>query len=512
MSFPDAPKAAERVREAIKKNEKIGIFGDYDCDGITATAELIRMLRRRGVDPLVRLPHRVRDGYGLKANHIVEFAETGVTLILIVDTGISAHRAVAFARGQGIDVVILDHHELLEREPDAFAILHPALVPAFPGPWPSASGIVLAFVQCIEGGSWPGEDEDRALAMIGTIADLVPLAGGNRSIVQQGLEALERLRDAPLAELAASVRSVGKRLSSRDVAFRIAPRINAAGRMADPMLGLRALLEGGEALRDLETLNVLRQGETASAVEHAIMQLGVSSDSFLCAADESYQPGIIGLIAGKLTERFGRPSMAVCVQGEDCTASLRSMHTYSIIDGLQRSAHLFTSFGGHRQAAGCTFPRGNLPQIREALCRDVSLHVSAEHLVPTIVVDAVLPAHAVSLPLIHELAHLEPFGQGNPEPQFLVESVRLEAPRTVGQEGKHLQARAFGHKIIGFGLGELRAHANAPLDLVCRLGIDAWNGREETQLQVVDMRLHEETEDVDDAEDREERKKSSLSS
>lgn len=489
MRFPDAEKAAERVLAAAARSETIGIFGDYDCDGITGAALLIRMLRRRGQTPVVRLPHRSHDGYGLKPHHVQAFADAGVRLLITVDTGITSHAALTLAQSLGIDAIVLDHHSLPDNAPPAFAILHPALAPGFPEPWPSAAGVAFAFVAAIEAGAWDDRDEDLALAMIGTVADLVPLLGANRTLVRAGLAALERLRDVPLATFAARTRTGSAPLTSTDIAFRIAPRINAAGRIADPMIALHALLEGGEYLRDLETLNVLRQEETAGAIDHALQSLDNATDPFVCVADPSYQAGIIGLIAGKMTERFGRPSMAVSMRSGECVASLRSIQCYSIIDGLRRHSGLFTSFGGHAQAAGCSFHPANLPTIREALSKDVSLHVSPADLIPTLPVDATLAPGMLSIPFVRSLSALEPFGQGNPEPQFLIENVRLSSVRTVGQHGKHLQAFAAGHKLIAFGHGNLIDRTQGPIDLLCRLGIDTWNGRGQTQLMVQDMRV-----------------------
>ncbi|MBI5793916.1 DHH family phosphoesterase [Candidatus Uhrbacteria bacterium] len=491
LVFCDSARASERLMRAVAKQEKIGIFGDYDCDGITGTALLMRMLRRRGIDPAVRLPHRAHDGYGLKTSHIDEFAAAGISLLLAVDTGITAGTAVERANETGIDVMIFDHHALPEKLPDACAILHPSLaeiVPAFP---PCAAGVVFDFLCAFENAAWQGMDEDRVLSMIGTVADVVSLRGRNRRLVQEGLRALEQLNIGPLAELASRIRTGSVPLTSQDIAFRIAPRINAAGRMADPTLALRAILEGGSALEELETLNRSRQDETLIAMKDVFVKLDAlpALPPFLCASAATYSPGIIGLIAGKLTERFGRPSMAVCIRGDECTASLRSPPAYSIIDGLRRCSEHLGSFGGHRQAAGCTFPTASLTVLIQALENDVATHVPDEALVPSLAIDCALPLHSVSLPLIQSLAALEPFGHDNPEPLFLIESTTFSAARTVGAEGKHLQAMIGSCKAIGFGLGNFLAHVRAPLDIVCRLGIDVWNGRMQPQLMIVDMKV-----------------------
>jgi single-stranded-DNA-specific exonuclease len=504
--FPDAEKAVMRVRSAIDAHEKIAIFGDYDCDGITSTAQLLRCLRRHGTEPAVRLPHRMHDGYGLRPKHVDECATQGVTLLMTVDTGISAHEALSRARELGIDVIILDHHHWTIR-PDAYAILHPDLAPDFPKPHPSAAGVVFLFLHAMENGYWQDRDTDLALALFGTVADLVPLAGINRTLVQEGLRALTRLPDGPVKRLVESV-GKGKPLTSVDVAFRIAPRINAAGRMGDPMLALTALLDGGEPLRALEQMNTLRQEETARCIEHALEKISPDGDlshetlpAFLAIADVSYSPGIIGLIAGKLTERFGRPSMAAHIKDDECTASLRSIGAYNIVEGLDRVSHLLSAFGGHAQAAGCSFPLAHFAELTRLLDADIVTKIDSTTLFPTLQIDAVIDANAITNAAVLSLAELEPYGQGNQEPLFLVQNARLTNLRRVGADGKHLQATVGNAKVIGFGMGEWERHAESELDLVCKLGLDSFGYKTVPQLFLVDARVAKKTEESEETEE-----------
>lgn len=490
LRYPDAHKAAERVRAACRAGETIGLFGDYDCDGITASAQIVRMLRRRGVDPIVRLPHRVHDGYGLKSAHVEDFAAAGVTLLITVDTGVVAFEALERARERDIDVLILDHHHALA-SPHAFAVLHPALAEGFPAPHPAAAGVVFSFLHAVEGDDWTDRDTDLALAMLGTVADLVELRGANRRLVTEGLAALARLPEGPLRALAESV-SRGAPLTSTDVAFRLAPRINAAGRMDDPFIALAALIDGGEALAALQTLNVRRQEETERAVAHALRTMegehGAAPPAFLTVASASYTPGIVGLIAGKLTERFGLPALAAHIAGDACTASLRAPPGYHVTEALGRAAHLLTSYGGHAQAAGATFPVAHAEALFRFLEEDADRAIAPADRSPVLRLDAVLPPGALSLELTRSLEALQPFGQGNPEPLFLLQGVRLADLRRVGADGKHLQARLPDAKCIGFGLGALIDRLAGPVDLAARIGIDTWNGRESVQVMVQDIR------------------------
>lgn len=492
--YPEAGMAAERTRKGIADGETIAIFGDYDADGITSTAQMLRFFRRNGVEPVVRLPHRMHDGYGLKMKHVEEFAGAGVTLLFTVDTGVASHAEIENAKTKGMDVIVLDHHHFTQRPP-AHAVLHPSLsLHPTPHP-PSAAGVVFAFLHALEKEHWAGREEDMALAAIGTIADVVTLRGDNRRLVTEGLAAMNRLAPSPLQAMLAGV-SRGQRLTSTDIAFRVAPRINAAGRMADPILALSAILEGGEGMQTLDRLNTERQAETTRCIEHALASIDPtgkldheSLPAFLCVASEDYPPGILGLISGKLTERFGRPSMAVNINGGNCVASLRSTPFYHVTEGLKRIAPLLTTFGGHAQAAGCSFKKENLTEIARAMNEDAATRISADDLIPTLAVDATLPIHSVSVPFCSSLSQLEPFGQGNSEPLFLSRGVTLSFLRTVGGEGQHLQAYAAHCKLIGFNFGHFIDHINKPVDLVYRLNVDTWNGKANPQLMLQDIRM-----------------------
>jgi len=494
------PRATERIHRAIAVRETIGIFGDYDCDGITATALLVRFFRRHGVEPVVRLPHRVRDGYGLNPSIVEESAARGITLLLTVDTGITAVKEIAAASARGIDVIVTDHHHVQDEVPQAFALIHPALAPGHPLPHPSGAGVTLQLIRALEQtDEWTDHPSDLALAAIGTIADLVELRGMNRTLVQRGLAALHTLEGSPLALLAASVRTQGGPLTSTDVAFRLSPRINAAGRMQDPLIALTALLEGGDALAALERLNAQRQDATGDLFARAWQLLNLSPQprieelatlpALLTVAGTEFPSGLIGLIAGRLTETTGHPSLAVTIQDGECTASLRSTRAYHVTEGLERIADLLTSFGGHAQAAGCTFPERNLSEVTRRLSEDAASRTTPEALLPTLTADGILYAQDISLSFCGELKHMEPFGQGNPEPLFLLRNVRMEQTRRVGNEGAHLQGRIAGQKTIGWRLGHLIEHAAAPLDIICKIGIDAWNGHRAPQIVVEDIRV-----------------------
>lgn len=491
-TLPDAAKAIDRVTRAVKDGERIAVFGDYDCDGITSTALLARMLRRRGAKPLLRLPHRQREGYGLKMPIVEEMAREGVTLLLTADTGGSCVAEIAEAARRGIDVIVLDHHHLPSTGlPPAYALLHPALLPVPLASPPAAAGVTWAFVDAVEraegSADWEDRDTDLALAALGTVADLVELKDGNRLLTQEGLRALGRLERGALAFLKMQAGIEGTPKSS-DIAFRLAPRINAAGRMADPAVALEALLGSTEAALQLEDWNRERQSLVSVLAEDATRSAG--DDAMICLMDPRYSPGVCGLIAGKVTDKFGRPSLAASADPDGrSTASLRSVPGYNVTEGLERVSDLLTSFGGHAMAAGCTFESRNFPELSRRLAEDVRARMDASALVPSLAYDAELRLPHVTLDLCRALSDLEPFGQGNPEPRFVLHGVRLTDARRVGRDATHLQARAGSCKLIGFGLGHLAQETAIPLDLLVQVGIDTWQGAMRPQMYLQDLRV-----------------------
>jgi single-stranded-DNA-specific exonuclease len=481
--FPNMEQVVERITAAVQRKEQIAIFGDYDCDGITATAQLVRFFRRKGMDPLVRLPHRIRDGYGLRPAIIEEFHLAGIELLITVDNGISATEEIALAKEYGIDTLITDHHAVGEDIPPATLVLHPELA-GCPGPHPSGAGVVFLLLEALEKGTWEERPIDMVLAMCGTVADLVELRGYNRQLVREGTQALQQIKSGPLALL----RDTTGARTSTDIAFRVAPRINAAGRMADPLLALEALLSGGNPLDELDELNIQRQQQMHELYDEVQSSIDKTS-ALLFAADKSYPHGLIGLIAGRLTEATGHPSCVVTIEGEECTASLRSPACYHITKGLARCTDLLTRFGGHAQAAGCNFPLRNVEALQKKLSEDIALHTDKQDLQPSIQIDAFLVPENITLAFCKALETLEPFGAGNPEPRFLLEGVELEGVKAVGKDGTHLQCSAVGCKAIGFGLASLKDDLHVPLDVLCRLQIDEWNGHAQPQLIIDDVRV-----------------------
>ena len=492
--FPEMQKAVDRIESAMKKKETIAIFGDYDCDGITASAQMVRFFRRHGVEPLVHLPDRIKEGYGMRKESIDALKKKGVSLIITVDTGISAHEEISHAKERGIDVIVTDHHRDKGGRPDAFAVLHPLVPTPVPNPHLCGAGVAFMLVRALEHGKpWQDIEIDIALATIGTIGDLVPLVGENRTLVMHGLQCLGNLPESPLKDL---VESVGGStpLSATDVAFKIVPRLNAAGRMSHPILALDALMKGGDALRVLHDLNSDRQ--TFVSDLHAAMEPSIDLlHPFIVLGHCDITPGTAGLLASRFTERFFRPSLVAALLEDRAVASIRSIPEIDAMDCLSHPSvsSLLTSFGGHTQAAGCTFSPKNMGALQQALnALMIERGITADSMVPTLDIDAALQPQVLSLSFAKTMQALSPFGQGNDEPAFLLSSQTLSDFRPVGSEGAHLQLRVGGTKAIGFRLGNIIEHLSerAPYDIACRVGVNAWNGKETVQLFVEDIRAH----------------------
>lgn len=492
MLFPEMGRAIERIHQALERQENIGIFGDYDADGITATALLVRMLRRRNCEPVVKLPHRASEGYGLKRASVEFMHHQGVKLLITVDTGIAAHDEIAIATSLGIDTIVTDHHHPRGGRPPAYAVIHPTVPAPFPNPHVCGAGVALMLVRAMEHDAWDEAGYDLGLATIGTIGDVMPLIGENRTLVIAGLRHLRALPPSPLCALIEHVTTSPAWLKSSDIAFRVVPRLNAAGRMADPSIALSALLQGGEHLDTLHRLNSERQTLFDEVFQEAESAIHEATPHMVMAVSTRFTPGIVGLVAGKLTERTGKPSLVGAIRGDMVTASLRSpqgIHLAECLNDASVRPHL-VHFGGHAQAAGCTFPLSSVDAVRSGFSTAVHHRTGQRVLVPTLSADCELLPGAVSLGFVRCLQSLEPFGAGNREPIFLRRNLLLQSARVVGDSGRHLQCTFDGTRCIGFGLGSLHAslRPGERYDLLCRASINAWNGQESVQLMIDDLR------------------------
>jgi single-stranded-DNA-specific exonuclease len=513
FALPDMDRAVERLWRAWARRERIAVFGDYDVDGITGTAEIASYFHEIGLPVRTLLPHRLREGYGLTEEAVRRIAAERPDLLVTVDNGTKSANEIAHLKSSGIDVIVIDHHETpsADSRPPVTALVNPKRTDSgFAERDIASAGLVflllMAFrAKCRENGVTPLPNLKRYLdlASLGTVADIVPLTGTNRLLVRHGL-----------AELAASSRSglkalretagVAPPVSVTHVAFRLAPRINAAGRLADPAIALNLLLsetpeEARSLANRLEELNRERQATEEKVTREAVLQVEETQGgrTGLVAVGKDWHLGVVGIVAAKLAERFGRPAVALTLGGDgrEAKGSARSVPGFSVYDALKRIESLMLKFGGHAAAAGLTVPADKLDEFSNAFDREVrNLWNGSGPAAPE--ADADLPLAQVDDRLVNDLGRLEPFGPGNPEPAFLAEGVAVEGGRVVGAAGAragHLKAvlRQDDARLdgIGFDWGHyVETARTSPLHTVTFFPQrNRWNGKALIQLKIKSM-------------------------
>lgn len=482
--LPGVPAAVELVRAHVERGSRIAVHGDYDVDGVCSTAILLRALRSLGADPYWELPSRFGDGYGLSEAAVERLAGRGVGLLVTVDCGVTAVKEVAAARAAGMDVLVVDHHKPGAELPDC-TIVHPALGD-YPTPELCAAGVALKLSEALRGGGVPAEDLE--LAALGTVCDLVPLRGENRRIVREGVAALARTRQPGIRALMTVAGLDAGDVDERAIGFRLGPRLNAAGRMrrADAALELLTTTDearAAEVARELDLLNGDRR-ETEMRILSAADALCVpqASQGALVVAGEGWHPGVVGIVASRLVERWGRPAVVIAIDGDRARGSGRSISGYDLHAGLAACASHLSRFGGHKMAAGVELDVAEIDGFRRALAAHAGAALAPEDLIGEERVDAVVPGSALGLELAEELELLRPFGMGNPQPTLLVPAARIENVAGMGDERQHARftlitgaSRARG---VAFGSSpsSLAGARAEPHDVAVRLERNRWNG------------------------------------
>ena len=489
-TLPGVPAACELILDHVKRGSAIAVFGDYDVDGVCSTAMLIRTLRALGADPVWELPSRFDEGYGLSAGAVERLSARGVGLLVTVDCGITAVEPVAAARAAGLDVVVTDHHRPGEVLPDC-PVVHPALGD-YGCPELCASGVVLKLSEALlaAAGRDPGvAAEDADLAALATVCDLVPLRGENRRIVREGLVALGRTRKPGLRALMEIGGVEPGELSEHALGFRMGPRINAAGRMQRADAALELLLtddaaRAGEVARELDFLNRDRQeAETRILFAAEAAAAAQAHRAAIVVAGEGWHPGVVGIVASRLVERWRRPCVVIALDGGSGRGSGRSISAYDLHAGLAASSGHLTRFGGHRMAAGVELDADAVEPFRRALAAHAGTALSPADLIPVERVDAVVPGGELGLELAEDLELLRPFGMGNPQPTLLVPSARFERVTGMGEEKQHSRftlVTAGGARSRGVAFGSppraLAPAADEPHDIALRLERNRWKG------------------------------------
>lgn len=505
--LPDMAIACGRLEQALLRGEKIAVHGDYDVDGITGCTLLVETLRNLGGLVEYHIPLRMKDGYGLSADAIRQARDSGCELIVSVDCGVTAHFEADLAAEFGIDLIITDHHQPPEELPSCLALIDPHLsTNRFP--WPDLSGVGVAFFLLVglrrrlrENGYFthhpePDLRQGLDLVALGTIADIVPLGGVNRILVRAGLQLLEQGARPGVAALK-KVAEV-KQISCGVVGFRLAPRLNAAGRLEDAALGVKLLLgDDRQELQELAELldgfNRERQQIEQQTLEQALTKLAEQNQGerySIVLADERWHSGVIGIVASRLVERFHRPTVMIALEDGAGKGSCRSISGFHLYQALQKCAETLAGYGGHAMAAGLSIKEEQLAEFTADFEQVARQSLTAEELIPKISHDGECRLSDLALRQVEELETLQPFGMGNPQPAFFSSNCRVIAPRILSEKHLKFDVEQDGCRIgcIAFGMAERFDELTDELELLFRPGINSWKGERSVQLQIVDFR------------------------
>jgi single-stranded-DNA-specific exonuclease len=503
--IPGMDDAATQVADAVRSGGRIVVFGDFDVDGLSAAAVACRGLVALGADAIATVPHRFREGYGLSDASVERLLQMGPSLVVTVDCGISARAEVAALEAAGVRVVVTDHHEPSGDEPLGVPVADPKLPgEGFEGL--AGAGVALKLVQAVGGlvGRPDAWLDLIDLAALGTIGDVVPMLGENRALVADGIERIRRDARPAIAALCDVAGLSPSDMTAEAVAFGLAPRINAAGRMADPAEALELLMTDDPA-RALELARALDgYNQARKAVEQDLFEAAKAQaeerfepgSRVLTLVGEGWHEGVKGIVASRIVGLYGVPTLLFAVEGDVAHGSGRSVSGVDLHAAVTECAEMLTRFGGHAAAVGVTLPAARLPEFEECLARALS-RVPEEAFVPHLTIDAEVPLVDVGLELAAELATLEPFGADNPRPLLASRSVFMTGRRRVGKESNHLRFDAYdglaSAPAIAFRLPDIAdAHAcDTTVDLAFNLEVDEWQGRRRVQLFVRDLEIHE---------------------
>ena len=493
--------ALRRLYAAVNAKEHVGVFGDFDVDGITGTAIISEGLSSLGVKVTPYLPHRVDEGHGLSNGAIDALAAQGVTLIVTVDCGITAFDEVDYAKSVGVDVIITDHHLPHDEVPNAVASLNPK-IPGGNYPFLDLCGAGLGF-KLIQGlFEFYGQPWDPGLlelAALGTIADLVPLLDENRYLVREGLKGLANTRRPGLRALYSSARVEADEITAETVAFQISPRLNSAGRMGDPMDSFRLLTtdspeEAGALTRKLESLNLERRALTEETYAIAKQQVEDLSElpSIFVISDERFLRGVSGLIAGRLVDRYRRPALVIAVEGEFSVASGRSIPEFNIAAAIESCEDLLVRFGGHSQAAGLTVPTKDIPQLKSRLLAYSAQSLDTQDLGRTLEIDVVINLDELDEEAVRWINDLEPYGPANARPVFASLGAKVLEYAHMGREQQHLRLRVENNgaqfTALAFDQADKWQPSTEYVDLVFTVTNDSYRGKGAIALRLLDFR------------------------
>lgn len=490
--LPGMAETVKLLREAIARGDTILVYGDYDADGVCAASILMETLHEEGASLAYRIPSRHTEGYGLHADAVREIAEKA-NLLITVDCGVSNVEEVALAKSLGLTVIVTDHHQPPEILPQADVVMDP-LLGDYPSPYLCGAGVALKICQALQG--MPGVEKRLDLAALATVADIVPLKGENRIIVREGLR---RMASTSRPGLKALMQNAGLQsaVTADDLAFRLGPRLNAAGRLGDAKLGVHLLLSPDPAKAAhiaglLEEANRTRQSLEREMTASALTQLDLdvlAKSHVIIVSGKDWNPGLIGLTAGRLCERFHLPAIALSVHGDTAVGSCRSIPGVNIYRMLTACSDLLERFGGHEQAAGLTVKTENIPLLQSRLEEAISSAAPEECFLPAMEYDLIVPFRTWTTDTLDMLERLEPFGCGNPAPLFLLQAAEVQSLRRVGKDGSHLKLTVLDADLtvvdgIAFSKGDVADENPSVIDLLYRPIRNDFRGRVSIEAQV----------------------------
>lgn len=499
--LPEMDEAVARLRRALADNEYIGVYGDFDADGITGTALLIKALRDLDARVSAYIPDRVEEGHGLNTDAIKHLYDQGISLLITVDCGATSISEVELASELGIDTIITDHHSVLPTLPKSHALINPRH-PASNYPFGELTGVGMSFklIEALyEDIGLPRPEHLLEFVALGTVADVGALKGENRFLVKRGLEHINHTENPGIRALAANARMKMGSIDTEALSFGIIPRLNVAGRLGSAGVSLELLTtdstDRAQSLAgEIEGQNRERQEITRQAVAEAEQQLEAKGGlpNVLIVKSPHWIPGVLGLIAGRLSDNHYRPSIAVSLGEQTSRASARSIPEFDIVDALTQNAHLFDRHGGHPQAAGFTIPTASLPELEQNLERIAVEHLDGYDLAPSLDIDCEVQLSAFTPQNFDFIQSLAPFGEGNPAPVFLTRAVRVLEARLVGANRQHLKMRLAQRgatiSAIAFNQGHKVRETRQSIDVVYTVGLDTWGQYPRLQMTVQDLR------------------------
>ncbi len=512
FEMTDMEPAVHRLIQALRQGEKIGVWGDYDVDGTTGAAVLVTFLRELGAEPVYYVPHRIEEGYGLNVEGLRRLKERGVDLLVTVDCGIANAAEVAAAGALGLDVIVVDHHQPPEELPQAIAVINPHRRDcSFPDKGLCAAGLAFYLViglraRLRDDGWFPRAVPDIRryldIVTLGTIADMVPLRGVNRTLLRRGLAELGASQRPGIVALKQVAGVPDGAVSAGQVGFRLGPRINAAGRVDYGIKVVELLTtESSEtALRiaqELDAHNSERRAVEAAVLEQALARARAVLDGArrhsLVVAGEGWHPGVLGIVASRLVEKYYRPTVVIGFNGGEGKGSARSIRGFHLVEGFRGCAEHLVKYGGHEYAGGLSISADKLEGFAAAFEAVARERLSADDLRPLLELDAALDFSQIGLGLMRELEVLKPFGVGNPEPLFMTAKAEV-CERKVFSSGVRYRLRQ-GERAIGgviFGVGEdFPGRPGERIDVAYRLAENEWNGATTVELKIADVKVSE---------------------